>query len=71
MESQFSVIKDQVAHYWPQDLSCWQSTALATVLAVGGLTVLCKALGVLRIVLDIFVLPGKSVCHLIPITASQ
>lgn len=61
MASQLSVITDLVAQYWPKGLSCWQSAALATVLAAGALSVVCKSLGLLRILLNIFILPGKSV----------
>lgn len=61
MASQLSVMTDQLVQYWPKDLSCWQSTALATVLAAGALSVLCKSLELLRILLNIFILPGKSV----------
>lgn len=61
MASQLSAITDQVAQYWPKGLSCWQSAALGAVLAAGALSVVCKSLGLLRILLNIFILPGKSV----------
>ncbi|KAL1959754.1 hypothetical protein VTO42DRAFT_1340 [Malbranchea cinnamomea] len=60
MASQLNTMIDQLAQYCPDKLSGWQSIALVAVLATGGLTILCKALGFLRVVLDIFVFPGKS-----------
>lgn len=41
----------------------FQTVGALALLATGGLVVACKAFVLLRVILSLFILPGKPVCH--------
>lgn len=53
---------DNLSQFRTADLSQCQTTLVFGLGAVGGAFILCHAFTFLRVLLSLFVLPGKSVC---------